>query len=154
MLLPLAVQAQAAAVPRAEPLQGQPVEATGQAVDVVEGVHQAVALELGVLPVWPEVSLAVRHLARQAGFQGLPGAVHAKVTQHFPPWRLPGGVARILRLIGVIHLLLTAGAETLHIQTHVCAPHLSEPWAITRLLLIPAFPSPQHLEGINQKPRL
>lgn len=115
VLLPLTVQAQAAAILLTEPIQKQPVEFAGQVVKVVEGFHQAVALELGVFPMWSEVSLTVRHLARQAGFQGLSGAIHAKITKHISTRQLGGGIACILPQIGVIHLLLAAGVGTLHV---------------------------------------
>lgn len=80
MLLFLAVRTHTAAVHQAEALKRKLMDLTGPTVDVVEGIDQAVILKFGVLQVGSEMCLAVRNQAGQAGFQGLAGAVHARVT--------------------------------------------------------------------------
>lgn len=82
VLLGLTVLANAAGVGAAENLQGPLVALAGPPLDVPERLHQPVVLELWVLQVRPQVSLAVRHQAGEAGLEGPAGALDARVTHH------------------------------------------------------------------------
>lgn len=97
---------------------------TSPTVDVVEGVHQAVVLKFGVLQMGSEMGLTVRNQTGQAGFQGLAGAVHARVTQHIM-WNqsarcLSGRFLRFLphagTVLNLLQILLTVIAESCHIS--------------------------------------
>lgn len=77
-----AVLADAAGVGGAEQVQGPLVALAGPPLDVPERVHQPVVLKFRIFQVRPEMGLAVRHQAGEAGLEGPAGAFNARVTYH------------------------------------------------------------------------
>lgn len=77
-----AVLADAAGVGGAEQVQGPLVALAGPPLDVPERVHQPVVLKFRIFQVRPEMGLAVRHQAGEAGLEGPAGAFNAWVTYH------------------------------------------------------------------------
>lgn len=82
MLLLLAFRTHAAAVLETETCKRQAVDLADAAAGVVERVHEPVLLKFGALQVGPEMVVAVRNQACQAGFHGPAGRVQTGVAGH------------------------------------------------------------------------
>lgn len=82
VLVLLAIRTHAAAVLQAEMHERQAVKLADPAVRVLERIHEPVFLKFGVEQVGPEMSLAVRNQACQAGFRGPAGTVQTGIAGH------------------------------------------------------------------------